>query len=229
VSDATRRRRWPSLVVVACVFAQREHVSMPQSFVLNLSQKRLDLLKKDGEVGTSLTMMYGSPHASAPSFRRYGVGPGDFVYIVGLKAGLLSLVTRVEVDGLITAYDYFRDHLKLPEKLLKMHLWDMSEKLWDERRELGHRLPFGCVDEVALFSSATPVTLDRTIPTEVTAALRFRTKKGEERSLPLQGGLLKKLSALQAHIHRLTPETAPLLERLLRPGRARKATAGRKA
>ncbi len=197
---------------------------MPQSFVLNWSQKKLDVLKKDGEVGTSLTMMYGSPHASAPSFRRYGVGPGDFIYIVGLKAGLLSLVMRGQVDSLITADEYFHDHLMLPEKILKMHLWDMSEKLWKERRELGHRLPFGCVDEVALFSSATPVTLDRTIPTEVTAALRFRTKKGDERSLPLVGGLLKKLSALQAHIHRLTPETAPLLEALVTPGPARKPT-----
>jgi hypothetical protein len=189
---------------------------MPQSFVLNWSQKRLDQLQKDGEVGTSLTMMYGSPHSSAPSFRRYGVGQGDFIYIVGLKAGRLSLVTRACVAALITADAYFKDHLQLHEKMLKMHLWDMSEKLWEERRELGHRLPFGCVDEAALLSSASPVTLDRTIPVEVAAALRFRTKKGEERRLPLEGGLLKKLSALQAHIHRLTPETAPLLERLLR-------------
>ncbi len=192
--------------------------AMQESFVLNLSQKRLDVLKKDGEVGTSLTMMYGSPHSSAPSFRRYGVGPGDFIYIVGLKAGLLSLVMRAKVEALITADEYFRDHLKLPEKLRKMHLWDMSDKLWKEQRELGHRLPFGCVDEVALFASATPITLDRNIPTEVTAALRFRTKKGEERSLPLVGGLLKKLSALQAHIHRLTPETAPLLDALVTKG-----------
>jgi hypothetical protein len=200
---------------------------MPQSFVLNWSQKRLDQLQKDGEVGTSLTMMYGSPHSSAPSFRRYGVGPGDFIHIVGLKAGRLSLITRACVDTLITADAYFKDHLRLPEKTLKMHLWDMSEKLWEERRELGHRLPFGCVDEVALLSSASPVTLDVTIPVDVVAALRFLTKKGEERSLPLVRGLLKKLSALQAHIHRLTPETAPLLERLLRVssgGKERSAT-----
>jgi len=191
---------------------------MSQSFVLNWSQKKLDLLKKDGEVGTSLTMMYGSPHSSAPSLRKYGVGPGDFIYIVGLKAGLLSLVMRAQVETVISADEYFRDHLKLPERLTKMHLWDMSDRLWKEQRELGHRLPFGCVDEAALFSSATPVTLDRTIPTEVTAALRFRTKKGEERKLPLVGGLLKKLSALQAHIHRLTPETAPLLDALVTKG-----------
>ena len=166
-------------------------------------------------------MMYGSPHSSAPSFRRYGVGPGDFIYIVGLKAGLLSLVTRVCIDALISADEYFKDHLRLPENMLKMHLWDMADKLWKERRELGHRLPFGCVNEVALLSSASSVVLDMTIPVEVVAALRFRTKKGEERSLPLEAGLLKKLSALQAHIHRLTPDTAPLLEGLLHARRGR--------
>src|SRR5271155_4435908 len=109
---------------------------MPQSFVLHRAQTRLDQLKKDGEVGSSLTMLYGSPHGSAPSFRKYGVGPGDFIYIVGLKAGLLSLVMRAEVASLITADAYFRDHLMLPASLQKMHLWDLSEKLWKERREL---------------------------------------------------------------------------------------------
>jgi hypothetical protein len=196
---------------------------MSQSFVLHWSQNNLDLLKKRGEVGTSLTMMYGSPHSSAPSLRKYGVGPGDFIYIVGLKAGRLSLVTRLEVASLITADEYFRHHLKLPERLLKQHLWALEEKLWKERPELGHRLPFGCVDEVALLSSATPVTLDALIPVEVVAGLRFRTKKGEERALPLEKGLLKKLSALSAHIHRLTPETAPLLQKLLVPGRKKAA------
>ena len=44
-------------------------------------------------------MMYGSPHDSAPSLRRYDVSPGDFIFIVGLKAGLLSLVTRAGVSS----------------------------------------------------------------------------------------------------------------------------------
>jgi hypothetical protein len=195
---------------------------MSQSYVFLWAQKRLDQLKKNGEVGTALTMMYGSPHSSAPSLRRYDVSPGDTVFIVGLKVGLLYLVTRVRIGELITADQYFRDHLKLPEAELKLHLWALEDKLWKERPELGHRLPFGCVDEVALLVSATPVTLDMPIPTEVTAALRFRTKKGEERSLPLVNGLLKKQSALQGHIHRLTPETAPLLEALVGQGRAPK-------
>jgi hypothetical protein len=103
---------------------------MPESFVLNRSQKRLDLLKKDGEVGTSLTMMY----SSAPSFRRYGVGPGDFIYIVGLNAGLLSPVMRAQVDSLITADEYFSDHLHVPAKDMKLHLWDLADKLWDGRK-----------------------------------------------------------------------------------------------
>jgi len=187
---------------------------MSQSYLLLWPQKRLDQLERDGEVGTALTMMYGSPHGSAPSLRRYDVSPGDFIFIVGLKAGVIYLVTRACVSELITADAYFRDHLGLPEADLKLHLWNLAEKLAKQRPELGHRLPFGCVDEVALLSSASPVALDLPIPAEVTAALRFRTKKGEERSLPLVNGLLRKQTALQGHIHRLTPETAPLLEAL---------------
>jgi len=197
--------------------------AMSQSFLVHWAKPRLELLKKRGEVGTALTMMYGSPHGSAPSLKRYGVSVGDALYIVGVAAGRLSLVTRAEVASLISADEYFRAHLKLPATLLKLHLWSLEERLGEERPELGHRLPFGCVDEAALFSSATPVILDRFIPTHVVGALRFRTKKGEERALPLEDGLLKKLVALQGHLHRLTPETAPLLDRLLAADGSKKA------
>jgi hypothetical protein len=131
------------------------------------------------------------------------------------------LVARIEVEKVISADEYFRDYLRLPARDLKLHLWDLEEKLARGRPQLGHRLPFGCVDEAAVAASSSPVTLDAAVPVDVLAALRFRTKRGEERSLPLEQGLLRKLATLQGHFHRLTPETAPLLERLVASQRPR--------
>ncbi len=196
---------------------------MSQSYLILWPQKRIDRLKKDGEVGQPLEVLYGSPHGSAPSLRRYSIDAGDDVYVVGLKAGVVYVVVRLEIEKVISADDYFRDHLRLPAKDLKLHLWDLSEKLAREKPQLGHRLPFGCVDEAAVVASSSPVTLDVAVPADVLAALRFRTKRGEERSLPLEEARLRKLAAIQGHFHRLTPETAPLLERLVAPRRGRPA------
>ena len=85
----------------------------------------------------------------------------------------------------------------MPEAALKLHLWTLSEKLWKERREARAPSAVRVRRRGRALLVRDPVALDMVIPTEVTAALRFRTKKGEERSLPLVGGLLKKQTALR--------------------------------
>jgi len=160
-------------------------------------------------------VFYGSPHGSAPPLSRYGVGAGASIYIVYLRDGVLFLVARVVVGEVISVEAYLEEHLKLPAALLKKHLWALEDELWKTRPELGHRLPFGCVDEAALLTRSSPLSRGQEIPVKITAALRFVTKKGEERSLPLVVGKLKKLSAIQGHFHRLTPASAIELERLL--------------
>jgi hypothetical protein len=197
-----------------------------QSYLLLWPQRRIDQLKKNGEVGQPFEVIYGSPHGSAPSLRRYGIEGGDHVYVVCLKAGVVYIVARIEVEKVISADEYFRDYLRLPARDLKLHLWDLEEKLARGRPQLGHRLPFGCVDEAAVVVSSSPIALDAKVPADVLAALRFRTKRGEERSLPLEQGLLRKLPALQGHFHRLTPETAPLLEGLVASHRRHEAGVG---
>ena len=212
-------------LLLDAVGGRRDAGSVSQSYLLLWPQRRIDQLKKNGEVGQPLEVLYGSPHSSAPSLRRYGIESGDHVYVVGLRAGVVYVVARIEVEKVISTDEYFRDYLRLPARDLKLHLWDMEEKLARDRPQLGHRLPFGCVDEAAVAASSSPVTLDAPIPVDVLAALRFRTKRGEERSLPLEQGLLRKLPALQGHFHRLTPETVPLLEGLVGSHRLQSATA----
>ncbi len=187
---------------------------MAESFLVLWSQKRLEVLERNDELGDKLKVIYGSPHSSAPSLRRYGVSPKDTVFVVGVKSGAIHLVARAKIKAVVSVDDYLRDHLGLSPKYLDMHLWDLSEALWKEHPELGHRLPFGCVNEAGVVASSSPIALDEPIPMRVLSELRFRTKRGDERGLPLKNGKLRSVTSIQGHYFRLTPETAKVLDRL---------------
>ena len=188
---------------------------MAESFLVLWSQDRIKSLKAKGELGTPLRVVYGSPHQSAPSLLRYGVTSGDTIFVVGLKGGALHLISKVQVAQIVSADDFFRDHLRLPPAELNLRLWELEKRLALSRPELGHMLPFGCVDEAAIPSASMPIRLDMPVPESVLAAVRFRSKKGEERSLHLEDGKLKTSTSIQGHYLRLTPDSAAALEAVL--------------
>ena len=187
---------------------------MATSFLVLWSQDRLARLKKAGELGKPLYVLYGSPHISAPSLARYGVTTGDSVYIVGMKLGALLLVARVKLGSLMAVGEFFRDHLGVSHADAALHIWDLEKKLARERPELGHALPFGCVNEAALVADSTPTRLDLEVPLDVAERISFRTQKGAVRALSLQAGKVRAIT-IQGHYLRLVPDAAAALDRLL--------------
>jgi hypothetical protein len=74
-----------------------------------------------------------------------------------------------------------------------------------------------CTSEAVLLKSATPLTVDRFIPTEKMDSIRMLTSRGERRLKNLQpDGLLKNASSLHARYYRSAPATAELLATLAR-------------
>lgn len=187
----------------------------PSGYVVLWAEKRLAWLRKLGGLGGPFEVLYGSPHGSAPSLVRYGIGHGDRLFVVSLARGAVWVEARFVVDRIVPAEVYLRDHLRLGEDDLRLHLWDLEEKLARERPDLGHRLPFGCVDEAALPREATQLGLHLEIPSVTIEAIRFQPKRGEAYGLPLVEGKLKKSSALQGHFYRLTPEALVRLDALV--------------
>jgi hypothetical protein len=186
---------------------------MPDAYLVAWAQDRVKLLAR--EVGRPVRVLYGSPHQSAPSLRRYGISTGDTVFIVGQKQGVVSILSRVRVKVVVSAQDFFREGLKLPSKDLALaedHLWALEDKLRGERPELGHQLPFGCVDEAAIPTDATPIRTDQIIPPKVLGAIRLRDARGRERALPVENGRLQKPMSIQGHYFRLVPASAALLD-----------------
>ena len=107
---------------------------MAESFLVLWSQDRIKSLKAKGELGTPLRVVYGSPHQSAPSLLRYGVTSGDTIFVVGLKGGALHLISKVQVAQIVSADDFFRDHLRLSPAELNLRLWELEKRLALSRR-----------------------------------------------------------------------------------------------
>ena len=184
------------------------------AFLVLWSADRIKALRQRGELGQPPRVLYGSPHGSAPKLTRYGVAPGDAVYVVMLAKGVVSIVTRIEVAEIIDV-DAFMQRLGVDAADRALHLWAMIDKLARARRELGHALPFGCVDEAAIPARATPMRVDVPIGPDILGALRFCDKRGAERGLPLVDGKLTKANSIQGHVYRLTPASAALLARVV--------------
>jgi hypothetical protein len=188
---------------------------VPDAFVVLWSRERLDRLKARGELGKPLHVLYGGPHSSAPSLARYGICAGDAVYVVGLRAGGLFLVARVRLGPVMGLADFLRQHLDVREDELALTLPALEQKLAQERPELGHAIPFGCVDEAALVVESTPAQLDLAIPLDVLQRVAFQTKRGETRPLPVDGGKVKRVASIQGHYLRLAPASVAALDQLL--------------
>jgi len=178
---------------------------MGESYLVLWSQDRCRTLKKAGDVGKSLQVLFGGPHISAPSFRRYGVAAGDWVNVGAFQKGTLFIVARLRVKEIIGVGDYLWTHLGFQGSS------DSSEA----PRNLGHRWPEGCVEEAVVGEESTSIRFDLAVPLELLTSLRFRNKRGQERGLRVEDGKLKGISGMQGHVMRFATDSGRAIEALV--------------
>ncbi len=135
--------------------------------------------------GACLAVLFGGPHQSAPSFARFGVREGDFVYPVRVHKGVLFVIARMRVERIVPLGDYSFDPAGAAD-----------------------RIPFGCVDEVAIGTEGEPIRFDRRFPGERLEHLRFVSKHGDRGLKYVENGLLKRAVSLQGGVYRLAAESA---------------------
>jgi hypothetical protein len=109
-----------------------------------------------------LTVLFGGPHTSLPSFRRATVQPGDLLYPIGVCRQVLYVFGRLRVKEIVAVggasqprpEDYFR------------HGGD-----W-------RFLKGKCISEVVIGTEDSAIHLDRPLPGEVTKRLVFAPRRG---------------------------------------------------
>jgi len=180
---------------------------MADSFTTLWSTDRCKLITQYHLEGTSLSILFGGPHTSEPSFRRAGVKAGDYIYPLRVKQGIVHVIARMQVKEIVPleAYiernpDLFAGVERSPSPSVT---FDNYVKLHPEMRILAPT----CTEEVVLAEESTPIRLDAAVPREMLERLRFRSQRGERGLKHIQDGRLKSVITLQG-IYRLSQGSA---------------------
>ncbi|GGV11883.1 hypothetical protein GCM10010293_02410 [Streptomyces griseoflavus] len=156
-------------------------------------------LAREGFAGERLTVMFGGPHQSLPSFRRAGVRPGDVIHPVRVLRKRLWVLGAMEA-GRVLDYDTVGEELAMEDYLRLVH--------WKP-------LKAGCVSEVVVGPPGSPLTFERPVPPDLLARLTYRSRRGERQIRHVVDGELR--SAVSVHgVYRLAPDSADELDALIR-------------
>ncbi|MER5397463.1 hypothetical protein [Streptomyces sp. NPDC002599] len=155
-------------------------------------------LDRSGYAGRRLTMLFGGPHQSLPSFERAGVQPGDRIYPVRAFRTRLHVLGVMEVARIIPYEDAGAE----------LHDDDYA-KLLDRKP-----LKSGCVTEVILGPPGSPLTFGTVVPADLLERLTFTSRRGERTLRYVDDGRLVRSVSLQG-IYRLTTASAAELHQLV--------------
>jgi hypothetical protein len=145
-----------------------------------------------------LSVLFGGPHLSEPSFARAGVRPGDLLYPIGVCDQVLYVLGRMRAEEIIMAGD---DRALLAQHLARYPAWRF--------------LAPTCTTEIVTGSAGTPVMLDRPVPGEVLGRLTYLPRRGPRpvRHVSPDGRLLHAISV--QGIYRLAGPSAADLDAIL--------------
>jgi hypothetical protein len=214
-ADATEwfRRRQPLLDVPA---TGNGPVTVPvgKCHTLLWTNDYCKKLKRAGETGKPLRVLFSGSHQSQPSLRAFGVGPGDYIFVIRVEKGRMFIVAGMRVRKYIHFHSYLADVLGLDDSYINRRPSDLEAVLAKEHPDWGHLLPWGCLTEVVL-GDGTPINFDRAVPPEIVQRIRFTSRRGERPIKHLDGGVIKSSVSLQGGAYVLSEESAKELMRLV--------------
>jgi hypothetical protein len=150
-----------------------------------------------------LTVLFGGPHSSEPSFRRAGVRAGDVLYPIGVCDRSLYVFGRLRVRQL----DVADNDAPIAQYFARFPTWRF--------------LAPTCTDEVVLGEEGTSIVLDRAVPGDVLKRLTYRPRRGPRpiRHVSEDGRLVRAISV--QGVYRLAEASATDLDAVLTgpPGR----------
>lgn len=171
---------------------------MPNSYTTLWTNDLCRELQRGGYAGRRLTMLFGGPHQSLPSFVRAGVEPGDTIYPVRAFRTRLHVLGALEVARIIPYADAGAE----------LHDDDYV-KLIDWRP-----LKAGCVSEVLIGPPGSPLSFDTVVPGDLLERLTFTSRRGERTLRHVEDGRLTRSISLQG-VYRLHTDSATELRQLV--------------
>jgi hypothetical protein len=161
---------------------------------------RQELWWSAADVGSPLTVLFGGPHSSQPSFRCATVQPGDLLYPIGVRGRVLHVFGRMRVHEIIPVGG--DDQQPRPEQFLaRYNSWRF--------------LASTCTTEVVVGCQGTGIYLDAPVPGGILKRLAYHPRRGLRpvKHVSADGRLLHVLSV--RGIYRLAESSAADLEAVL--------------
>ena len=87
---------------------------MSEAFTVFWDRNSCRELRKAGEEGQPLTVLFGGIHQSCPSLKRAHISHGDVVFPIMVHRGELHVLARAVIKEFISLQSYLSEHLKLP-------------------------------------------------------------------------------------------------------------------
>ncbi|MFD9034332.1 hypothetical protein ACFVZW_24795 [Streptomyces sp. NPDC059567] len=172
---------------------------MPNSYTTLWTNDLCRFLERSGYAGLRLTMLFGGPHQSLPSFERAGVKPGDTIHPVRAFRTRLHVLGAMEVSRIIPYEDAGAE---LDDE-------DYAKLLDWRALKAG-----GGVTEVLLGPPGSPLAFDTVVPADLLARLTFTSRRGERRLKHVEDGRLMRSAGVQG-IYRLAADSAAELRELV--------------
>jgi hypothetical protein len=155
-----------------------------------------------------LQVLFGGPHTSLPSLAHVRVG--DTVFPVWVSDGQLRVIAKVQVAEFISLHQYISDYLKLDPS--ELGVGPISPEFPRQHPELGHRAPFGCIEQIAIGVEGCRFNFQRSVPPRDLPLLTFGPKPGKEQPLKgIKDGRLTSILSLQGHVRRASEQSREIL------------------
>lgn len=157
---------------------------MSSAFTVLWNSDRVKIAKRQGLVGKPIPVLFGGPHNSQPSFIRAGVKPGDIVYPIGLKAGVIYVLAQVVTAEILPIKVFeekraeFYDALGYPGELPPWH----------------RAVRWTCTEEALMPAQSSLCSVTVKLTPDMVTRLTYRSQRAQRSPKGIKDGRL--LSAL---------------------------------
>lgn len=189
---------------------------MTCTYTIFWTRDRYNALRRLGWTGRQIDILFGGPHTSEPSFLRACVCPGDLVYPITMRSGVLHVLGRARVQRILTRDSYIeqRSDLFTLDRSRPGAAIEAFDRYRSTHPAIASLAPT-CTSEVVECEEGTPLRFDLTIPPDLLERLRYRSQRRErDLSKYLRDGRLVSSIAIQG-IYRLSEASASELEALV--------------
>jgi hypothetical protein len=190
---------------------------MPSAFTTLWSNDTCRLIKRLGQVGVPLNLLFGGPHLSEPSFLRAGVQPGDVIYPIHVLQGTMFVIARMRVKLIAPLVDYLAQDGEVFHGITRgEYLHQTLDNYFHQYPKQRYLAPT-CTEEIVIGDDGSAIRFDVPVPADLLIRLRYRSQRRERAIKHIQDGKLK--NTLSVHgIYRLSDESARAIEEVFLAG-----------